>query len=81
MSPKQQERLAAVMEGFGRIYPDWRIGQIISNVAFWARGPGSEAAWDIEDEEFLAAAEAHLAQRTASASSAAAPGHPTSKAY
>lgn len=41
-------------------YPDWRIGQLISNVATWARGATSESIWDMENREFVAAVRKHL---------------------
>jgi hypothetical protein len=39
-----------------RRYPDWRLGQLVSNVAGWA----DQNVWDIEDEQFLAATKEHL---------------------
>lgn len=37
-------------------YPHWRFGQLVSNVAGWADAD----QWDIDDEQLLAAAQAHL---------------------
>ena len=39
-----------------RRYPEWRLGQLISNVAGWA----DQNIWDIEDDQLLAAAKEHL---------------------
>ena len=39
-----------------RRYPEWRLGQLIANVAGWA----DQNVWDIEDEQLLAASEEHL---------------------
>jgi hypothetical protein len=39
-----------------RLYPDWRFGQLISNVAGWA----DHDVWDVEDEQLLVAAKEHL---------------------
>lgn len=39
-----------------RRYPEWRLGQLISNVAGWA----DQEVWDVEDEQLLAAAKEHL---------------------
>jgi hypothetical protein len=39
-----------------RRYPQWRFGQLISNIAGWA----DQSVWDIEDERFLAAVMEHL---------------------
>jgi hypothetical protein len=41
-----------------RRYPDWRLGQLIANVAGWA----DQEIWDVEDEQLLAAAQLHLQQ-------------------
>ena len=65
MTTEQQSRLASALAALSALYPDWRIGQIVANVAWWARGPTNEAIWEIDDEEFLVAAEAHLARRKA----------------
>lgn len=40
-----------------RLYPHWRTGQLVANVAGWA----DVDMWDVEDEQLLTAAEAHLA--------------------
>jgi hypothetical protein len=55
-----QDRLALVdaLAELCRQYPDWRFGQLVSNVAGWADAD----LWDIEDEQLLAAAKAHLDQ-------------------
>ena len=42
-----------------RIYPNWRLGQLIANIAGWA----DQEIWDVEDEQLLAAAQSHLRQR------------------
>jgi hypothetical protein len=41
-----------------RRYPNWRFGQLVSNVSGWADAD----PWDIEDDQLLAAARAHLDQ-------------------
>ena len=42
------------------IYPDMRLGQLVSNLGYWANGPTNNAAWDATDLELIAAAEEHL---------------------
>jgi hypothetical protein len=37
-------------------HPNWRLGQLIANVAGWA----DQDIWDVEDEQLLAAARLHL---------------------
>lgn len=54
-----EELLGALMEMRKR-YPEWRIGQLVANVALLARGAAVESIWDVTDEEFIAAAKQHL---------------------
>ncbi len=58
MNPTRRTRLLKRVDELSRRYPDWRLGQLLCNVAGWADAD----AWDAEDEQLLAAAEAHLAQ-------------------
>ena len=59
---KSQERaeLLATIAELLRRYPDWRLGQLVANVAGWA----DQEVWDIEDEHLLEAARVHLQQLT-----------------
>lgn len=66
MNSTISHRIAKGLEDLHRLYPDWRFGQMVANVAAWAKGPASEAVWDVEDEEFLSALEAHLRTRNTS---------------
>jgi len=61
MEATRQKILKALSE-MGEKYPDWRFGQMVSNVSTWAKGPTLEAIWDVEDEEFLSALEKHLSK-------------------
>ncbi len=63
MSPSENTRLMNALSALRKHYPDWRFGQIIANIATWAKGPSSEAVWDVTDTELLAAAEEHLKQK------------------
>jgi hypothetical protein len=52
-----------VLKGLGELsaaFPEWRLGQMIANLAVVARGATAEAVWDVEDEELLAAIRRHL---------------------
>jgi hypothetical protein len=51
----RSELLQALAE-LGEAFPEWRLGQLVANVATAARGPQAESIWDSEDEELLAAA-------------------------
>jgi hypothetical protein len=63
MNGSTSTRLATALQELQLIYPDWRFGQLIANVAMWAKGPAAEAVWDVTDEELLHAAEEHLSKR------------------
>lgn len=55
------DRRADLMEALAELhqrYPNWRLGQLIANVAGWA----DREIWDIEDEQLLEAARSHLDQ-------------------
>ena len=57
--PVRREVLEALGE-LSAVFPEWRFGQMIANLAVVARGPADEAIWDVEDEELLAAIRRHL---------------------
>jgi hypothetical protein len=65
MNSATAKRIAAVIEELSRLHPDWRVGQMVANVALWAKGPTETAVWDVEDEEFLQAAEEHIQAHSA----------------
>jgi len=58
----ESEHLYRVLNRLHVHYPQWRFGQLVCNVAMWAKGPTETAAWDVSDSELLGAAEAHLEQ-------------------
>ena len=62
MNPVRKEILRA-LEELGDCYPEWRFGQLVANVSYWAKEPSVEAVWDVEDEEFLEGIRSHLEQR------------------
>ncbi len=62
MSSSDTELLEVIRE-LRRVYPDWRFGQMVCNVATWARGAEASAAWDVEDAEFIRTAREHLQRR------------------
>ncbi len=57
MKAASAEQVALKLEELSRRHPAWRVGQLVANVSDWAEAD----IWDVEDAEFLAAAEAHLA--------------------
>jgi hypothetical protein len=58
MNNHHQSELMFALAELSRRYPDWRFGQLVANVSGWA----DREIWDIEDEQLLAAARAHLEQ-------------------
>ena len=56
MTQDHRDELIDVLEELRRLYPSWRLGQLISNVS----GSADQNVWDIEDREMLAAVEEHL---------------------
>ena len=67
MTPSTSYRIAVALEELSKIYPQWRFGQLVANVATWAKGPAAESIWDVEDEQFLKAAEEHLHSKSKTA--------------
>jgi len=47
--------LKAIAE-LGELHPDWRLGQLLANLAMAAGRTEAEAVWDLEDSEALTAA-------------------------
>ena len=58
-SPVRQEVLQVLAE-LSEICPEVRLGQLIANLSYLARGLSNESIWDMEDEELLEAARKHL---------------------
>jgi hypothetical protein len=58
MSQEQGQALMAAITELQRRYPNWRLGQLIANIAGWA----DQEVWDVEDDQLLAAARSHLQQ-------------------
>lgn len=64
MSPVRDQLLRLLAE-MSALYPEWRFGQLVANVAMWARQPTEPqdtSVWEVEDEEMIAAIERHLKQ-------------------
>jgi hypothetical protein len=63
---------ALLLEAIGELsrrYPDWRLGQLVANVAGWA----DQEIWDVEDERLLAAVRSHLRDASGDSGTAAQP--------
>jgi uncharacterized protein YihD (DUF1040 family) len=63
-SMRDLKRIPQVLQEIERVWqahPDWRLGQLICNLAAWA-DPEQNIVWDVEDEVLVAEAKTHLAQ-------------------
>ena len=61
INPVRQEVLRVLAE-LSEVCPEVRLGQLMANLSYLARGLSNEAIWDMEDEELLTAARKHLEQ-------------------
>jgi hypothetical protein len=59
IEPIRREVLQVLAE-LSEVVPEVRLGQLMANLSYLARGLSHEAIWDMEDEELLAAAREHL---------------------
>lgn len=60
-----REKVLQLLAQMSEQYPEWRLGQLVANVASWAREPTEPhdtGIWDVEDKEMLTALERHLKQ-------------------
>ncbi len=60
MKSQERDELLATIAELSQRYPDWRLGQLVANVAGWA----DQEIWDIEDEQLLEAVRVHLQHLT-----------------
>ena len=60
MISREREELLKILAELSELAPEVRLGQLVANLSYMARGLSTEAIWDMEDEEFLEAAKAHL---------------------
>ena len=63
MTTQVREEILHILSELSECCPEVRFGQLIANLSYLAKGPTSEAIWDLEDEELLAAARRHLKER------------------
>jgi hypothetical protein len=59
MTAENRAALHQALSDLWNRYPDWRFGQLVSNVAGWADAD----IWDVEDDPLLAALRSHLEER------------------
>jgi hypothetical protein len=56
--PERIPRVLEDIERIWRLHPDWRLGQLLSNLAAWA----DESVWDLEEDVLLEEIRRHLEQ-------------------
>jgi hypothetical protein len=56
MIPAERQELIRLIEEMSEGYPEFRLGQMIANLAFWAKGDQEGAVWNVADEELMTAA-------------------------
>ena len=60
MNSTVRQDLLRVLAELSEVCPDVRLGQLIANLSYLARGLSNESIWEMEDEELLEAARKHL---------------------
>jgi len=56
MNNQPREELMETLAELCERYPDWRLGQLVANVAGWT----NQDIWEVEDKQLLQAARKHL---------------------
>lgn len=62
MNQSRSELLRVISE-LGEAFPEWRLGQLLCNLATSAGKLDAGAVWDLEDDKALAAAQRLLERR------------------
>ena len=63
---RDPERIRVVMqeiEKLWRLHPDWRLGQLVCNLAAWIDA-SQNIVWDVEDDALIAEAQQHVAKHS-----------------
>jgi hypothetical protein len=58
--PTEQEDLFHALQELWQHYPQWRFGQLISNVAAWAGEEAPGEIGDVSNEDLIQAVQEHL---------------------
>ncbi|HEV2293255.1 MAG TPA: hypothetical protein VGR35_05325 [Tepidisphaeraceae bacterium] len=62
MTHATRNELFRILAELSEVQPEVRLGQLITNLSYLARGLSTEAVWDVDDAELLAAARRQLEQ-------------------
>jgi hypothetical protein len=60
MNNRERDELFQVLREVSDLCPDVRMGQLIVNLSYLARGMAHESIWDVENAELLRAARTQL---------------------
>ncbi|HWE01078.1 MAG TPA: hypothetical protein VG326_01620 [Tepidisphaeraceae bacterium] len=60
MTNSPHDESLGVLEELHSACPELRLGQLIVNLSYLARGPAVESVWDVEDSELLQATKTQL---------------------
>jgi hypothetical protein len=60
MNRSARDQAIEVLRELSTLCPDVRLGQLVVNLSYLARGMAHESIWDMEDEELLRAARQQL---------------------
>ena len=58
----KEETIKKVMEIWD-LYPDWRLGQLLCNLAVWERGTKADEVWELTNEEIIKSVNSHLKKK------------------
>ncbi len=61
MITAQRQEIVRLLERLSELAPEVRFGQLVANLSYLAIGPTTEAIWDMEDEQLVAALRKHIA--------------------
>jgi hypothetical protein len=63
MSPRHAtpDALIQAISQLRRVFPEWRLGQLVANLVTAAGCTEIESIWDVEDEQLLGAAQRLIA--------------------
>jgi hypothetical protein len=56
MNASTTEELLGAIAELRSLFPDWRLGQLVANLALAAGRDDAGAVWGVEDEQLLVAA-------------------------
>ncbi|MEX2140835.1 MAG: hypothetical protein WD894_16345 [Pirellulales bacterium] len=57
-----REQVLQVLAELSKVAPEIRLGQLLVNLSYIARGLSNESIWEMEDDELLDVAKQHLEQ-------------------